>query len=78
MKVNDHSGHYKAFVNELKHNPAQILQICFRDHGVVWCRLYDWMQRRHVSLKKFKRHTGETLERRVRMRSMRDVSNFVN
>lgn len=36
MKENDYYGHYKAFVNELKHNPGQTLQIYCREHGVVW------------------------------------------
>ncbi len=30
MKENDYYGHYKAFVNELKHNPGQTLQIYCR------------------------------------------------
>lgn len=51
MKENDYYGHYKAFVNKLKHNPGQTLQIYCRDHGVVWRRLYDWMRRHHISLK---------------------------
>lgn len=51
MKENDYYGHYKAFVNELKHNPGQTLQTYCRDHGVVWRRLYDWMRRHHISLK---------------------------
>lgn len=52
MKENDYYGHYKAFVNELKHNPGQTLQIYCREHGVVWRRLYDWMRRHHISLKR--------------------------
>lgn len=51
MKENDYYGHYKAFVNELRHNPEQTLQIYCREHGVVWRRLYDWMRRHHISLK---------------------------
>lgn len=51
MKENDYYGYYKAFVNELKHNPEQTLQIYCRAHGVVWRRLYDWMRRHHISLK---------------------------
>lgn len=52
MKENDYYGHYKAFVNELKHNPGQTLQIYCREHCVVWRRLYDWMRRHHISLKR--------------------------
>lgn len=52
MKENDYYGHYKAFSEELKQNPGQTLQIYCRDHGVVWRRLYDWMRRHHISLKK--------------------------
>lgn len=52
MKENDYYGHYKAFVNELKQNPEQTLQVYCRDHGVVWRRLYDWMRRHHISLKR--------------------------
>ena len=51
MKENDYYGHYKAVVNELKHNPGQTLQIYCWEHGVVWRRLYDWMRRHHISLK---------------------------
>lgn len=52
MKENDYYGHYKAFVEELKQNPEQTLQVYCREHGVVWRRLYDWMRRHHISLKK--------------------------
>lgn len=52
MKENDYYGHYKAFVNDLKHNPEQTLQIYCRVHGVVWRRLYDWLRRHHISLKR--------------------------
>lgn len=52
MKDNDYYGHYKAFINELKQNPEQTLQVYCRDHGVVWRRLYDWMRRHHISLKR--------------------------
>lgn len=46
MRENDYYGHYKAFVEELKQNPEQTLQVYCREHGVVWRRLYDWMRRR--------------------------------
>ena len=52
MKENDYYGHYKTFINELKQNPEQTLQVYCRDHGVVWRRLYDWMRRHHISLKR--------------------------
>lgn len=52
MKENDYYGHYKAFVRELRENPEQTLQIYCREHGVVWRRLYDWMRRHHISLKR--------------------------
>ncbi|WP_289766768.1 hypothetical protein, partial [Bacteroides acidifaciens] len=45
-------GHYKAFVKELNSKPDQTLQIYCRENGVVWRRLYDWMRRHHISLKK--------------------------
>lgn len=52
MKENDYYGHYKAFVKELNSKPGQTLQIYCRENGVVWRRLYDWMRRHHISLKK--------------------------
>ena len=52
MKENDNYGHYKGFVEELKQNPEQTLQVNCRDHGVVWRRLYDWMRCHHISLKR--------------------------
>lgn len=62
MKENDYYGHYKAFVNELKHNPGQTLQIYCREHCVVWRRLYDWMRRHHISLKRiYQTYRGESV-----------------
>lgn len=52
MKGNDYYGHYKAFVKELGSKPGQTLQVYCRENGVVWRRLYDWMRRHHISLKK--------------------------
>lgn len=52
MKENDYYGHYKAFVKELCRNRDQTLQVYCRENGVVWRRLYDWMRRHHISLKK--------------------------
>lgn len=52
MKANDYNGHYKAFVKELRQHPDQSLQIYCQKHGIVWRRLYDWMRRHHISLKK--------------------------
>jgi len=52
MKESDYYGHYKAFVKELNSKPGQTLQIYCRENGVVWRRLYDWMRRHHISLKK--------------------------
>ncbi len=63
MKENDYYGHYKAFVNELRQNPGQTLQIYCREHGVVWRRLYDWMRRHHISLKIiYKTYRGGTAD----------------
>lgn len=63
MKENDYYGHYNAFVNELKHNPGQTLQIYCRDHGVVWRRLYDWMRRHHISLRTiYQTYRGDTAD----------------
>lgn len=63
MKENDYYGHYKAFLEELKQNPGQTLQIYCREHGVVWRRLYDWMRRHHISLKRiyqtYRENSGE-------------------
>lgn len=52
MKENDYYGHYKAFVKELAQNPEQTLQLYCNKNGVVWRRLYDWMRRHHISLKR--------------------------
>lgn len=52
MKENDYYGHYKAFVKELSRKPDQTLQVYCQENGVVWRRLYDWMRRHHISLKR--------------------------
>lgn len=52
MKENDYYGHYKVFVKELSRNPDQTLQAYCLENGVVWRRLYDWMRRHHISLKR--------------------------
>lgn len=52
MKENDYYGHYKAFVKELKGRPDHTLQVYCQEKGIVWRRLYDWMRRHHISLKK--------------------------
>lgn len=52
MKENDYYGHYNAFVKELKSRPDHTLQVYCQEKGIVWRRLYDWMRRHHISLKK--------------------------
>ena len=52
MKENDYYGHYKAFVNELKSRPEHTLQAYCQEKGIICRRLYDWMRRHHISLKK--------------------------
>lgn len=49
MKENDYYGHYKAFVEDLSHNPDQTLKTYCQNNGVVWRRLYDWMHRHNIS-----------------------------
>ena len=59
MKENDYYGHYKAFVKELSRKPDLTLQVYCRKNSVVWRRLYDWMRRHHISLKRLY-HTYRT------------------
>lgn len=59
MKENDYYGHYKAFVKELSRKPDLTLQVYCQMNGVVWRRLYDWMRRHHISLKRLY-HTYRT------------------
>ena len=52
MKKSVYNKHYKAFVKELSLNPDQTLQSYCRENGIVWRRLYGWMRRNQISLKK--------------------------
>lgn len=52
MRPDDYYGHYKAFVKELSNNSGLTLQQYCSGHGIMWRRLYDWMRRRHISLKR--------------------------
>ena len=52
MKENDYYGNYKAFVEDFSRNLDQILKTYCYNNGVVWRRLYDWMHRHYISLKR--------------------------
>lgn len=58
MKSNDYYGHYKAFVKALSENPDLRLQHYCKENDVIWRRLYDWMSRKHISLKRLYKTYG--------------------
>lgn len=44
--------HYRGFCDRLKADPTIKFSAYCDEVGVPWRRLYDWMKRRHISLKR--------------------------
>lgn len=60
----DYYHHYQSFVRELRANPNLRLQAYCESNNVAWRRLYDWMRRNHISLKRLYHEYGDGLDQK--------------
>ncbi len=58
----DYYHHYQSFVRALRANPNLRLQAYCESNEVAWRRLYDWMRRNHISLKRLYREYGNSID----------------
>lgn len=48
----NYQKHYRGFCDRLKKDPTIKISVYCEEVGINWRRLYDWMTRRNISLKR--------------------------